>query len=75
MEYLPTISFKKAIEALEKELITEAMKANKGIIAKAARQLNLTERVLSYKIKKYQMNVDEVVKSRHSRASGNLGRT
>ncbi len=75
MEYLPTISFKKAIEALEKELITEAMKANKGVIAKAARQLNLTERILSYKIKKYQMNGDEVVKSRHSRESGNLGRT
>ena len=53
MEYLPAISFKKAIEALEKELIAEAMKANRGVMAKAARQLNLTERILSYKIKKY----------------------
>ena len=49
------ISLKKTVEALEKELIMRAMKDNQWVIAKAARQLDLTERILSYKIKKYQI--------------------
>jgi transcriptional regulator with GAF, ATPase, and Fis domain len=54
------ISLKKTVEALEKELIIKAMKENKWVIAKAARQLDLTERILSYKIKKYQIPRDSV---------------
>jgi transcriptional regulator with GAF, ATPase, and Fis domain len=50
-----TISFKKAVESLEKELIIKAMEENHWIMAKAARQLDLTERILSYKIRKYQI--------------------
>jgi len=50
-----TISFRKRVEDLEKELIYKAMEENNWIIAKAARHLDLTERILSYKIKKYQI--------------------
>lgn len=74
------ISLKKTVEALEKELILKAMKENNGVIAKAARQLDLTERILSYKIKKYQIPRDRIdyygfARNRHSRESGNPGRT
>jgi len=48
-------SFKKAVETLEKELIIKAMEENRWVMAKAARQLELTERILSYKIKKYRI--------------------
>ena len=50
-----TVSFKKAVETLEKELLIKAMEENDWVIAKAARQLDLTERILSYKIRKYQI--------------------
>lgn len=50
-----TISFRKRVEDLEKELIYRAMEENHWIIAKAARHLDLTERILSYKIRKYQI--------------------
>lgn len=50
-----TISFKKAVETLEKELIIKAMEENHWVMAKAARQLDLTERILSYKIRKYKI--------------------
>ena len=50
-----TISFKKAVETLEKELLIKAMEENQWVMAKAARQLDLTERILSYKIRKYQI--------------------
>lgn len=49
------ISFKKAVETLEKELIIKAMEENNWVMAKAARQLDLTERILSYKIRKYRI--------------------
>ena len=60
MEYLinmltSVISLKKTVEALEKELIVKAMNENNWIIAKAARHLDITERILSYKIKKYHI--------------------
>ncbi|MHB8481882.1 MAG: helix-turn-helix domain-containing protein [Nitrospiria bacterium] len=54
-EFSRAISFKQAVEALEKDLIIKAMTQNNWVIAKAARQLDITERVLSYKIKKYQI--------------------
>jgi transcriptional regulator with GAF, ATPase, and Fis domain len=50
-----TTPFKKAVEALEKELIVKAMEENNWVMAKAARQLDLTERILSYKIRKFHI--------------------
>jgi Nif-specific regulatory protein len=43
------------IVSFERELITEALKANKGNAAAAARKLNISERVINYKIKQYSI--------------------
>ncbi|MFV0389735.1 MAG: sigma-54 interaction domain-containing protein [Pyrinomonadaceae bacterium] len=46
-------SFEQAVIAFEQDLINDALKSSRGNIAQAARMLNLTERVIGYKIKKY----------------------
>lgn len=45
-----------AVAAFERDLIQDALKSTRGNVAKAARMLDSTERILGYKIKKY--NVD-----------------
>ena len=47
--------FNSMVASFERELITEALKANRGNAAAAARKLNLTERVINYKIKRYSI--------------------
>jgi Nif-specific regulatory protein len=42
-----------AVEAFERDLIQDALKSARGNVAKAARTLDSTERILGYKIKKY----------------------
>ena len=42
-----------AVAAFERDLIVDTLKSTSGNIAKAARQLESTERILGYKIKKY----------------------
>lgn len=51
-----TLSLQEAVENLEIELITDALKDARGNIRKAAQLLQSTERILRYKIKKY--NID-----------------
>ena len=51
-----TLSLKETVENLEIEMITDALKETKGNIRKAARLLQTTERILGYKIKKYQID-------------------
>jgi Nif-specific regulatory protein len=46
-------SLSAAVEALEKNLIQEALHAQKGNQRKAAKALGVTERILGYKIKNY----------------------
>ncbi|RMH33473.1 MAG: AAA family ATPase [Acidobacteria bacterium] len=50
---IPKVSLKSAVEALERDLIQDALKTAHGNCAKAAALLNTTERILNYKIKKY----------------------
>lgn len=45
-----------AVEAFEKDLIQDALKTTKGNVAKASNLLNSTERIIGYKIKKYEIN-------------------
>jgi Nif-specific regulatory protein len=45
-----------SIESYEKDLIQDALKSTRGNVAKTARMLDSTERILSYKIKKYEIN-------------------
>jgi Nif-specific regulatory protein len=50
------VSLLSAVESYESDLIQDALKSTRGNIAKAARLLDSTERILSYKIKKYGIN-------------------
>jgi Nif-specific regulatory protein len=49
-------SLKKKVEEMEREAILTALKECNWIMAKAARQLGITERMIGYKIKKYNIN-------------------
>ena len=53
---VPSLSFEGAIQNYEKELIIDALKNSGGNMAKAARLLKTTERVISYSVKKLQIN-------------------
>jgi len=44
------------VENLEKELITKALRKTNGSLRKAAKELGITERVLGYKLKKYEIS-------------------
>ncbi len=47
------LSLTNAVENFERDLIQDALKTARGNVAKAARLLDSTERILGYKIKKY----------------------
>ncbi|HKX82980.1 MAG TPA: sigma-54 dependent transcriptional regulator, partial [Pyrinomonadaceae bacterium] len=47
------VTLASAVQAFERDLIQDTLKSTKGNIAKAAKQLDSTERILGYKIKKY----------------------
>jgi len=47
-----------SIEALERELITDALKETKSNMAEAARRLGLTERKIGLRVKKYEIELD-----------------
>lgn len=46
-------TLKDKVTELEKEQILQALKENRWIRAKAARELGITERMIGYKIRKY----------------------
>lgn len=48
-----SLSLAAAVEAFERGMIQDALKSSRGNIAKAAKMLDSTERILGYKIKKY----------------------
>jgi len=52
----PRWSLTEAVASYEKELIQDALKSARGIRAKAARMLGITERIISYKIGLYQID-------------------
>ena len=49
------VSLSSSIEAFERDLILDALKSTRGNRAKAAKMLDTTERILCYKIKKYEI--------------------
>lgn len=49
------ISLKEKIKDLERQAIIEALKECDWVMAKAARELGITERMIGYKIKKYEI--------------------
>ncbi len=54
--YGEDLDFTSMIQSFERELITEALKANRGNAAAAARKLNISERIINYKIAKYSIS-------------------
>lgn len=50
---MPIISFKKTVGELEKRLILEALDSTDWIQARAARRLDISQRILGYKMRKY----------------------
>ena len=52
------LSLNSAMEAYERDLIQDALKTTRGNRAKAAKLLDSTERIISYKVKKYGINCE-----------------
>ncbi|HQR37034.1 MAG TPA: sigma 54-interacting transcriptional regulator [Blastocatellia bacterium] len=50
------VSLEEAVEAFEKDMIMDALKTTRGNCAKAARLLNTTERIINYKVRKYEVD-------------------
>lgn len=55
-----TNSLKDKIRTLEKEEIILALMECDGVQARAARKLGITERMIGYKIRKYNIEIKEV---------------
>lgn len=53
-------SLKSRIEDLEKEEIIKALKECNWVMARAAKRLGITERMIGYKINKYGLRIKEV---------------
>lgn len=53
-----SISFSEAVEAYEKDLIEDALKTTHGNRVKAATLLQSTERIISYKVKKFGIDTN-----------------
>ncbi|MDP1570900.1 MAG: sigma 54-interacting transcriptional regulator [Vicinamibacterales bacterium] len=49
---LPVVSLDQAVAALERDLILDALKSARGSVARAARLLDSTERIVAYKVRK-----------------------
>jgi Nif-specific regulatory protein len=49
-------SLQQAVETYEKDLIMDALKTTRGNRARAARLLDTTERILGYKVEKYEID-------------------
>ena len=50
------VSLAKAVSAYEKALIKNALRVTRGNRVQAAKLLDSTERIISYKVKKYQID-------------------
>lgn len=50
------VTLASTVEAFERDIIFDALKSTRGNVAKAAKMLSSTERILGYKIKKYTID-------------------
>jgi Nif-specific regulatory protein len=53
---ITTLSLTDAVEAYEKDIVMDALKTTRGNRAKAARLLGTTERIINYKVRKYEID-------------------
>ena len=49
---LPRVSLEHAVASLERDLILDALKSARGNVARAARLLDSSERVVAYKVRR-----------------------
>jgi len=56
----PESNLKHRIEEMEKEAILSALEESNWIMARAAKKLGITERMIGYKVKKYGIRTKEV---------------
>jgi len=63
-------SLKMKVTEIEKEEITRALKKSNWVMAKAARMLGITERMIGYKIKKYGIRKEEGDREARELSSG-----
>ncbi len=54
-----TLSLASAVAQLEKEMIVETLKVTRGNRSQAAKQLDTTLRILNYKIRKYNLDIEK----------------
>jgi Nif-specific regulatory protein len=55
-------SLREKVQEIEREEIMNALKECNWIMSRAARKLGITERVIGYKVKKYNIRKEVVVK-------------
>ena len=53
---MPMKTLKEKLNGLEKQMIINALRNNEWVMARAAREIGITERMIGYKIKKYGIN-------------------
>jgi Nif-specific regulatory protein len=53
---VPRVALGEVVEAFEKDLIQDALKSTRGNRARAAKLLSTTERILNYKVRKYDID-------------------
>ncbi|MBI5741838.1 MAG: hypothetical protein HZA16_14135 [Nitrospirae bacterium] len=60
-------TLKEQIREIEKEEIIRALRECEWIMARAARRLGITERMIGYKVKKYEIRKEGAEKSQERR--------
>jgi Nif-specific regulatory protein len=55
---IPATSLTSAVAALEREMISDALKTTRGNQARAARLLQVSERMINYKVRKYGIDCE-----------------
>lgn len=63
-------SLKMKVTEIEKEEITKALRESNWVMARAARMLGITERMIGYKIKKYKIRNEEGERGPREMSSG-----
>jgi Nif-specific regulatory protein len=53
-----TLTLGEAVAAYEKDIVMDALKTTRGNRARAARMLGTTERIINYKVRKYEIDSD-----------------
>lgn len=63
-------TLKEKVKEMEREAIVSALNECSWVMAKAARRLGITERMIGYKIKKYGIRREETIQDAGSKPFG-----